>query len=503
MAKTNKKTKPAAALSRPPVVTIMGHVDHGKTTLLDKIRETRVAQSEHGGITQHIGAYQAYIGDQAITFIDTPGHAAFSKMRARGAQVTDIVVLVVAANDGVKPQTVESINHIKAAKVPFIVAINKMDVDGASPEKVKGDLAEQEVFCEGFGGQVPAVEVSGKTGQGLDQLLAMIVLVAQVEELTADPQGETEAVIIESNLDKHQGAIATVIVKNGTLKPGQTVYEQTTPVRIRSLLDQYGKTRDHVAPGEPCVILGFKNVPPVGATLKDHSFTPEPPAPPKEPDGGEGLAAAVDAVESAVDTTPEEEAEVKPHFNLLLKADTAGTLEAIKNSIGQEEITLVDSGVGSITESDIMLALDTKAVIIGFAVKVSSEAKKLADTEGVRIKTFAIIYELLDYLEHKVLELIEPTIFESELGQAKLLQVFDIRGIQIAGCKVESGKLTKGDRVHIVRRDRQLKNSKIASLKQGKSDIKSAGAGEECGVVLDPLFDFRMGDVLKSYRLNK
>lgn len=496
MPKKKIAKKTAEALSRPPVVTIMGHVDHGKTTLLDKIRATRVAQSEQGGITQHIGAYQATINNQAITFIDTPGHAAFTKMRARGAQVTDIVILVVAANDGVKPQTVESINHIKQAAVPFIVAINKMDTEGASPEKVKSELAEHEVFCEGYGGQVPAVEVSGKTGKGLDQLLSMILLVAEMEELKADPEGDAEAVIIESNLDKHKGAIATVIVKNGTLKPGQTVYEQSTPVRIRSLLDQFGKPRIQVTPGEPCVILGFKNVPPVGATLKSHSFAITPASEPQPVQKPEELE------ESTEDETKEAEAE-KPHYNLLLKADTAGTLEAIKNSIGQEEITLVGSGVGTITESDVMLALDTKAVIIGFAVTVSTEAQKLADTEGVRIKTFNIIYELLDYLEHKVLELLEPTIFEIELGAAKVLQVFDIRGVKIAGCTVESGKLTKGDLVHITRRNRQLKNTKIASLKQGKVDIKSAGAGKECGVVLDPPFDFRIGDMLKSYRLNK
>jgi len=493
-----KKKVTTQTLSRPPVVTIMGHVDHGKTTILDTIRKTHVAAGEHGGITQHIGAYQAFFNQHPITFIDTPGHAAFMKMRARGANVTDIVILVVAANDGVKPQTVESIRLINEAKVPFVVAINKVDLPDITIERVKGELAEHQVFCEGYGGQVPYVEVSGKTGLGIDRLLETVLIMAELEEFKTDPSGEPEAVIIESNLDKHRGPIATVIVKKGTLKPGLTVYLEAEPVKIRQLLNEQGRLLDQVKPGEPCVVIGFKTVPPVGAIISGQPRAAvSPPPVPAEP---APVPIPADTTETPADAG---EPPVKPHFNLILKADTAGTLEAILNNVTQDEITLVNSGVGPINESDILLAKDAKAVIIGFNIIVTPPAARLVEIEGVRLKTFSIIYELLEYLEDKVLELLEPTIFELVLGSAEVKQVFQIRGSSIAGSEVLSGKVTKGDQVHLVHRGRILKNAKIASLKQGKSDIKSATAGEACGIVVDPPFDFRLGDVIKSYRLTE
>lgn len=504
MAKLKKATvKPSSTLPRPPVVTIMGHVDHGKTSLLDYIRSSHVTKSEHGGITQHIGAYRVQVNGQAITFIDTPGHAAFAKMRARGAKVTDIVVLVVAANDGVKPQTIESIRHIKQAKVPFIVAINKMDLDSANPQTVKGQLAKEEVLCEGFGGQVPSVNLSAKTGQGVPELLEMILLVAQMSEIKSDPQGEVEAVIIESNLDKHRGIIATAIVRSGTLKTGAIVYLDDQPIHIRQLLDEHQQPTPQALPGQPVVILGFKKVlPPVGCTLKSISHLPASlpaPQPPKLPQTPPASVSTGTEAETEVVT----EEVFKPHFNLLIKADMAGTLEAIINNLAQDEITIVDKGIGPINESDVLLAADTEAIMIGFNIPVTPEARRLIDREHVRLKTFSIIYELLEYLEEKVLELLEPTIFEQNLSSAQVTAVFNIRGEIIAGCQVTSGKLTKGETMHVLRRDRVRHTGRITSIKQGKTSTKVAKAGEDCGVVIDPQFDFRTGDVIKSYRMVK
>jgi translation initiation factor IF-2 len=474
---------------RPPIVTIMGHVDHGKTTLLDTIRKTKVAASEHGGITQHVGAYQTNYKDKAITFIDTPGHAAFNKMRARGAQVTDIIILVVSAADGVQPQTVESIRHIKSAGVPFIVAINKIDLPGAIPQKIKSELSEQQVFVEGYGGQVPFVEISAKTGKGIDSLLEMILLVSEMEELQADPNGELQAVIIESNLDKTQGPMATVIVKQGNLVSGQVVYLDAESFKIRQLLDENHKILKEAGPSRPAQLFGFKAVPPVGALLTGSPREPQPVLTPAK-------------VEVAP-VVSEEGAEVieLPHFNLILKADTAGTLEAILQSVLQDEITLIDKGIGPITEADILLASDTGAVIIGFNIPVTGNAVKLAETELVKIKTFSIIYELIEFLEKKVLELLEPSIYEETMGTAQVIQVFAIKGATIAGCKVVSGRLQKNDRIHLLHRDKLTGDGRIGSLKQGKTDIKICKAGEECGVVCEPSFDFRTGDVIKSYRI--
>ena len=495
-----KKPVPTSLPLRPPIVTIMGHVDHGKTSLLDKIRQTHVADSEHGGITQHIGAYQTSFHKQLITFIDTPGHAAFNQMRARGAKVTDLVVLVVSATDGVQPQTVESIKHIQAAAVPFIVAVNKIDLPGANPEMVKAKLAEHQVFCEGYGGQVPIVELSAKTGQGIDKLLEMILLVAEMEELVSDPAASLEAVIIESNLDKTRGPLATIIVKVGNLSAGETVYLESTPVKIRQLLDENQHSLKSAGPSRPALALGFKTVPPVGSVITGH---PQPVivVPPPPPEAVPVTPKTKTETETEVPAEVEAEVETKPHFNLILKADTAGTLEAILQSVLQDEITLIDQGIGPVTESDILLAKDTKAVIIGFNIPITPAAVRLATLEGVKLKTFAIIYELIEFLEKKVLELLEPSIFEEAMGSAQVIQMFDIKNVKIAGCQVTSGRIQKHDRIHLMHRDKVIGDGRIASLKQGKTDLKLVKAGESCGLVIEPPFDFRTGDVIKSYRI--
>lgn len=515
MAKKKSRAKKAPVLARAPIVAILGHVDHGKTTLLDALRQTNLVAKEHGGITQHIGAYQVEHQGKPITFIDTPGHAAFSKMRARGANVTDIVVLVVAANDGVKPQTVESIKHIKAAKAPIIVAINKTDVTGASPDMVKAQLTEHEVFVEGYGGQTPAVEISALKKKGLDQLLEMIILLAEVEELESHPEKPLDAIIIESEKDKRRGPVATAIVKQGTLKMGDTVFAGTQEFKIRAMFDHLGKLARKAIPGQPVEIMGFKDVPQVGSSITPAKVEPEEED--KKPDkttkkedeqpkkkvvrkGTEGKGKKAKESQKKVEEDEPQEEEEKPTINLVLKADTAGTLEAIIQSIGQEEISLVGQGIGPVNESDILLAQATEALVIAFNVSTTTTAKRLAGIENITIKRFNIIYELLEYLEKKVLKLLEPTIDEEETGSAKIAMRFEIRGDIIAGCEVNSGKINSGSLVHLERDKKAIADSKIKSLKSGKDNVKTVKAGNECGIVLDPQIDFKVGDVIKSYR---
>ena len=485
--KTSNTLSPS--FNRAPIVTIMGHVDHGKTTLLDALRESKITDKEHGGITQHIGAYQIIHQDQPITFIDTPGHAAFSKMRERGAHVTDIVVLVIAADDGIKPQTVESIKHIKASGSHLIVAINKMDVVGASADMVKAQLTEHEIFVEGYGGQTPVVEISAKTKKGLDQLLEIIVLLSQVEELNADPQAPLEAIIIESNLDKKRGALATAIVKNGTIKVAQHIYTDDQQHKVKALFNDLGQRIEAATPGEPVEILGFKAVPAIGTTL-----TQEPSAP------DVSINTSLDQEISTTET--DEDEEEKKVIPIILKADTAGTLEAIMQSIAQEEIVIVSSSVGVISESDILHSQNTNALIIGFNVPVSASAKKLARIEKIEILTFNIIYKLIEYIEKRVMKLLEPTIDEQETGVAQVMAVFEIRGEVIAGCKVISGKIDKGALVHLERDQKNIADAKISSLKQGKIDVNQVEEKAECGIVLSPAIDIKVTDRIKSYIIN-
>ncbi len=466
---------------RPPIVTIMGHVDHGKTTLLDAIRLSRITQGEAGGITQHIGAYQIDHQGHKITFIDTPGHAAFSKMRERGAQVTDIIILVVAGTEGIKPQTVESIKHIQAAGCPLIIAINKMDLPGFSADMVKAQLLEHQIFCEGYGGQVPAVNISAIRKEGIPELLDMIILVSELEDLKADEDASVEAVIIESSMDKHRGPIASVIVKNGTLKVGSEVFIGDESIKIRALFDDLGKSVKTAEPGKPVEIIGFKSVPTVGSTIM----------------GTTGQH--VDTIVKPVIKIDDKEEEGKVNYNIILKADTQGTLEAIRASISPD-ITVLDASVGPVLESDVLLAQSTKAEIINFSVSVAGPAKKIAEIEKVTISSFAIIYKLLEYLEDKMLKLMEPTIDEIELGQAEVMAMFEMKGDKIAGCKITSGEIAKNHLLHLIRDGKIVNNPKIRSLKHGKEDIPFARVGAECGIVFSSYIDFRVGDVLKSYK---
>lgn len=468
------------SFSRPPIVAVLGHVNHGKTTLLDKIRRTRVAQREAGGITQSIGAYQISFKGKIITFIDTPGHAAFSKMRARGAQVTDLVILVVAANDGVMPQTIESLKHIQEAKVPFLVAINKIDLSGADPEKVKKQLADNDIKVEGYGGDVVVVPVSAKTGEGVEGLMEMALLLAEMAELKANPEGELEAVVIESKKDK-RGSVGTVIIRNGTLKVGDKIMVEQVPAKIRGLINERGKPVKKAGPGMPVEALGFAEVPPVGAKLTRVEELP--------------------AIESAVPYTskPSKDKGEEKKLKIILKVDSLGSLEAVKGSL-DDSVLLVHAAVGEIIDADIFLAKTTGAEVIGYQVKVVPAVMKLAEDERVIIKTYKIIYELLDYLEERALKMMAASAEEAVIGKAKVIAEF-VRGEErVAGCQVLEGKIRKKDKLHLQRRNQDLGEVKIVSMKHQREKIQEAKLGVEFGAIFSPPLDFKMGDMLISLK---
>ncbi len=473
--KKSKKPK-IEIFVRPPIITVMGHIDHGKTTLLDALRQTDVAAKEAGGITQHIGAYQVDHQGKKLTFIDTPGHAAFSKMRSRGAGVTDLVILVIDAVESVKPQTKECLEHIKAAGVPFLVAINKMDLPNAVPEIVKKDLADNGVLVEGYGGDIVCVPISAKTKKGIPELLEMMLLMAEMQKLTADPNGPLKAAVIESTLDPKRGPVATVIVKAGTLQVGQDVYTPETSGRVRNLLDWQHQPLRQALPGNPIQILGFKQVPIVGSVVTDQPVTQLP-------------------IEKAVKIVSSDK-----KLKLLIKADVAGTLEAIVNNLGGE-VELVGQSVGTINESDVLLAQSTGSRIVAFRVKVSSQAASLAEKEAVLIKSYQLIHELLDDIQQQILKLLEPTIDEQVLGEAAVLQAFTVKGGLIAGCQVISGKLSFNDQVHLMRGEQLVASSRIKSIYQGKESVDKAKRGEQYGIGLANKLEFQAKDKLVAFKI--
>ncbi len=463
--------------ARPPIVAVLGHVDHGKTTLLDFIRKTRVALREAGGITQKIGAYQVEVDSKKITFIDTPGHQAFSKMRSRGANVADLVVLVVAADDGVMPQTLESLEHIKTAKVPFLVAINKIDIAGTDIEKIKKQLADNEIKVEGHGGDIVCVPVSAKTGQGVKDLLEMILLLAEMEEIKGSSQAPLEAVVIESKMEKG-GPVGTMIVKNGTLGIGEQILVENVPTKVRGILDENGKNQTLAQPGQPVEVIGFSAVPPIGAKVTK----------------AEGATAKGIPVQKTEKIEIPDEA--KDKLKIILRADSKGSLEAVKESL-PESVFVVFSGVGNILESDILLAQTIKAQVFGFNVKASSEVEKLGETEKVRVKTYKIIYELLEELEKESLGEISEE--KETLGKAVILKEFEIGGSRIAGCRVLEGRINQADRIILQRGEREIGKTKISSMKHQKTEISESRQGEEFGAIFSPLLDFKVGDMLISF----
>lgn len=482
--------------TRPPVVTIMGHVDHGKTTLLDYIRKSNVTAGEAGGITQHIGAYSIEFNGKPITFIDTPGHAAFNKMRERGSQITDLIILVVAANDGVKPQTIESIRHIKNSGVPFVVAINKMDVQGADSNIAKAGLAEQGVVVADYGGDIDSIEISALKGTNVDKLLETLLVMAELEELKADPTAPLKAVVIESSKDRHRGNVASVIVQEGTLSVRQDLLVAGIAGRVKSLSDEDGKQLDHVKPGFAAEIMSFSDVPPVGETVFDANaeYPVAEPATEVEVD--------LDDPWADLDFSQLVEAEGKPKIKLLIKADVEGTLEAILQTLDEESTELLDSGVGEVTERDLDLAESGDALIIAFQVAVPSKIKKIAKDRKIRIRRYEIIYQLIEDLQKQMLKLLEPTIDETVLGEAEILQIFEMKGEKIAGVRVKTGEINRTDLFHLKRGDEIVADPVVKSMQHGKEQVTRVTTKSEAGVTFkNKRLDFQVGDTLVAYKV--
>ena len=488
---------------RPPIVTVMGHVDHGKTSLLDYIRKTDVISGEAGGITQHIGAYSITWNKEPITFIDTPGHEAFASMRARGAEITDIAVLIVAADDGVKPQTVEAINHIKAAKVPMIVAINKIDKPEANIERIKQQLVEYEVIPEEWGGDAIMVPVSAKKGEGIDKLLEMILLVAEMQDLKANKNRNAVACVVEAKLDKGKGPIANVIIQNGTLKVGDTIVTGFTSGRVRGIVDDKGKSVKSAGPSSPVSILGLGSVPNVGDTLQvvDEKLI-------KSVIEERKAKMAQDKVEKGLGTSLNDffntpAGHDKKALNLIIKSDVQGSAEALKQMLlkvnnEEAEVKVIHSGVGAITETDVQLAQVSNAIIIGFNIKAESKAASLAEHNKVEIRNYSIIYEALDDVERAIKGMQAPKYEEKVTGHAEVRMLFKISSVgTIAGSRVIDGKIVRNGAVKVLRNDKVIFEGKIASLKREKDEAKEVASGFECGIKVDGFNDILEGDIIE------
>jgi len=503
-----KHEKPKKLLPRPPIVTVMGHVDHGKTTLLDYIRKTNVTAREFGGITQHIGASVVEHNGKKIVFLDTPGHEAFTSMRARGAQVTDIVVLIVAADDGVMPQTIEALNHAKAANTPIIVAINKIDKPSAKPDRVKQQLADLGLIPEEWGGDTIMVEISAKTGLNVDQLLEMILLVAEMNELVADYEATPQGVVIEAELDKGKGPVANVIVQQGTLRRGDILLFETTWGRVRAMMDHLGRNVDEVTPSLPAKILGLEDVPQAGERFIKV----------------DDERAAREAVEQYMEKKRQQEMQAvkrtsleelfeqmekgeKPVVRMILKSDVQGTLEAIKSSLMRlavEEvgIEVVHEGVGRITESDVMLADASNAIIIGFNVRPDGNAKKLAEQKGIQIRLYRTIYDVIDDVKAAVEGMLAPKLKEQILGEAEVRAVFKVPKVgQIAGCYVREGVIKRNAKARVIRDGVVIWEGSLLSLKRFKDDVREVNAGYECGIGLAGFQDLREGDIIEAFEV--
>ncbi|MEA2554601.1 MAG: translation initiation factor [Fimbriimonadaceae bacterium] len=497
------------AQTRPPVVTIMGHVDHGKTSLLDYIRKANVAGKEHGGITQHIGAYQVELPEGKITFLDTPGHAAFTQMRARGAQVTDLAILVVAADDGIMPQTIEAISHIKNANVPMIVAVNKIDRPNANPDRVMRQLPEHEVIPESYGGDVVTAPVSAITGEGVPHLLEMIILQSGIMNLTADPKGKVEGTVVEAKLEKGRGPVATVLVQSGTLKVGDAIVVGQTYGRIRSMTDYLGQKLTEAGPSTPVEILGLENVPAAGdkieATVDERTA--------REIASGRADTARLKSLEAPSrgmtlsQLRQKLNTEELKELNLIIKADVQGSVEAVRGmleKVRNEEVEtrIIHSGVGSITEGDILLASTSNAIVVGFNTKPEPGAKREAERHKVEIRTYNIIYELIEDIEAAVKGMLEPKFEEQYLGtvDVRIRFQFSKKGV-IAGCYVSDGRVVRNAGCRVMRAKELVYEGKIASLKHLKDDVREVTMGMECGITFDNWEQFKEGDVVQAFEM--
>jgi translation initiation factor IF-2 len=500
---------PADLAKRPPVVTIMGHVDHGKTSLLDALRESAVVETEAGGITQHIGAYQVDHAGRRITFLDTPGHEAFTALRARGAKVTDIAVLVVAADDGVMPQTVESINHARAAAVPFVVAVNKIDKDGANPTKVRQELVTEGLQPEEWGGQTQFADVSAKTKEGLDDLLERILLVADAElELMANPKAEASGPIIESRLDVGRGPVATMLVQRGTIRVGDAVVAGDAWGKVKALHDYRGERIKDAGPGTPVEILGFDKPPTAG----EHARVVENDRQARhlaqlrgQRVRAEQLARRGKRGVSLEDLFSQIEAGAVQELNIVLKADVQGSIEAVTGELGKIRhpevgVNVIHTGIGAISESDVILASASNAIVVGFNVRPNADARALAEREGVDIRTYRVIYQLTEDIQQALVGMLSPEQVEETLGEAEVRAVFRASRVgTIAGCYVTEGTVRRNAQVRVVREGTVVYETTIASLRRFKDDVREVQAGFECGILLENFNDLKEGDVLEFY----
>jgi translation initiation factor IF-2 len=500
--------KPEDLLDRPPIVTFLGHVDHGKTSLQDKVRNTVIADGEAGKITQHIGASQVEFQGKKITFIDTPGHEAFTQMRARGANVTDIAILVVAADDGFKPQTIEALNHARAAKVPIIVAINKIDLPTADPDKVLLQMQQNELMSEDWGGDVGAVRVSAETGEGLDSLLERILLEAELLELKANPNKPAKALVLESQVEVGLGATSSVLVQEGTLKMGDIVLAGEYFGRVKSIFDEHGKQIQSAGPSDPVKLVGLSGAPSAGSSLRvckkerdarneSERRTHEN----KQENLSKGAISSVEDLFSKINT------ENKKALQIIIKSDVRGSGEAIQDSLNKLpsekiDVDVIMNTVGAITENDIILAAASKAIVVGFHVKVNPGVNDLAKKEGVEIRLYNIIYELLEDITVALTGRLEPDRRENDTGEAKILQIFEVKkGINVIGCMVEQGSVKIGSKARVYRNKDLIYNGEVTSLRRFQDAVKEVKAGLECGIKLDNFIDFEEGDTVKFFEI--
>ncbi|MBP3780545.1 MAG: translation initiation factor IF-2, partial [Selenomonas sp.] len=499
---------PKSLKLRPPVVTVMGHVDHGKTSLLDSIRNTHVSAHEAGGITQHIGAYQVNCKGKKIVFLDTPGHEAFTAMRARGAQITDIAILVVAADDGVMPQTIEAINHAKSANVPIIVAVNKIDKPGANPERVKQELMEHGLVPEEYGGDTIMVPVSAKQQIGIDDLLENVLLVAEVEELKANPNRDARGVIIEAKLDKGRGTVATVLVQNGTLRIGDSVVCGTTYGKVRAMVDDRGNNVKKAGPSVPVEILGLNDVPAAGDILavleeKQARSIAEARVERQRTNLIKSKKVSLDDLFHQI-----QEGEIKD-LNIVVKADVQGSVEALCGSLlklnknDEVRVSVVHSGVGAVNESDVMLASASNAIIIAFNVRPDANARRVADTEDVDIRTYRVIYDALNDVKDAMSGMLKPKYKEVVQGRVEIRQVMKFSKALVAGSYVLEGKIFNNSKIRIIRDNIEVFDGEIDSLRRFKDEVKEVAAGYECGISIIDYRDFKEGDIIEAYTMEE
>jgi translation initiation factor IF-2 len=497
-------------VARPPVVTVMGHVDHGKTKLLDAVRQTDVVAGEFGGITQHIGAYQAHLGDREITFIDTPGHEAFTAMRSRGADTSDIVILVIAADDGVMPQTLEALDHAKAAGVPIIVAVNKIDKADANPDRVRQQMVEHGIVPTQLGGDYEFVDVSAKAKTNLDTLLETVLLVADLEELKGDPTGRARGVVIEAHLDKGRGPVATVLVQKGTLSAGDALVCGTAFCKIRAMMDENGEHVDKAGPSKPVQILGWSHVPSAGDDFRQVEDEREARHIASE---REAKTRAAELVVSRPPTLSDlmrqaERAEV-PELNLIVKADVQGSLGALSDAflkLPQEEVrvNIIRSAAGGITEDDVTLAMASNAIVIGFNVRPDKQARELSEKEGVDIRTYRVIYDAIDDIKSALSGMLKPEQRETELGQAEVRATFRVPKLGvIAGCYVTNGTIPRDARVRLVRDGVIVYEGRLASLRRFKDDVREVTSGYECGIGIENFQDIKEGDLIEAFEVRE